>query len=113
MTFDDYQKAIIKFDTFPQSENLRDPGYLEKILGLTGEAGEVAEKFKKAIRDKAGKITTEDKKEIAKELGDCLWYLATLARYLNLSFSEVAQMNIDKLQSRLERNQLRGSGDNR
>ena len=113
MTFDDYQQTIIKFDTFAQSKNLRDPAFLEKILGLTGEAGEVSEKFKKAIRDKAGEISPEDKKEIAKALGDTLWYLATIARYLDIPFSDIASGNIEKLESRKSRGKLRGSGDNR
>ena len=113
MDFDDYQKAIIKFDHFEATSSPLAPGFYEKILGLTGESGEAADKFKKIIRDQNGQITPENKDEIKKELGDILWYLASIARYLDIPLSDVAQTNIDKLESRLKRNKLHGSGDNR
>ena len=83
------------------------------MLGLVGEAGETADKVKKVLRDKDGVVSEEDKKEIAKELGDVIWYVASIARYLDVPFSEVAKMNIEKLSSRKERNKLHGAGDNR
>lgn len=113
MDFDDYQKAIIKFDHFEATSSPLAPGFYEKILGLTGESGETADKFKKIIRDQNGQITPENKDEIKKELGDILWYLASIARYLDIPLSDLAQTNIDKLESRLKRNKLHGSGDNR
>lgn len=114
MNFNEYQQTIIKFDTFKeQSNNLNDPSFIAKILGLSGESGEVAEKFKKILRDKNGKISDEDKLEIIKELGDVLWYVATISRYLNVSLETVANTNLEKLTSRKNRNELHGSGDNR
>ena len=86
-------------------------------LGLTGEAGEVAEKIKKLIRDGAGKdveqLIQEKRFEIAKEIGDVLWYVSALCRELGVSMEEVACLNIDKLHSRKNRNKIQGSGDNR
>ena len=73
----------------------------------------MADKIKKIIRDRDGKLTPEDKKAIEKELGDTLWYLAAIARYLEIPFLEVAKANLDKLEDRLNRNQISGSGDNR
>lgn len=87
--------------------------FLEKILGLPGEAGEVADKFKKIIRDQAGEITAEDRDEIVKELGDVMWYVALTAEYLGVPLSEVGERNIAKLSSRRERGKIGGSGDNR
>ena len=83
------------------------------ILGLNGEAGEVAEKMKKILRDDNGKISQEKKMEIEKELGDVLWYLSQTATELDLDLGEVAQKNLDKLFSRQARNKLHGQGDNR
>lgn len=113
MRFDEYQEEIKKFDLFEQTDNVLEPAFMAKILGLPGEAGEVSEKFKKIVRDKGGKISNEDKDEIVKELGDVTWYVATIARYLGVSFSEVAEGNIDKLSDRMERGKLHGRGDNR
>jgi len=80
---------------------------------LVDEAGEVAGKIKKLYRDYDGVLTEEYKKEISKELGDVIWYLSQLCTKLGLSMEDVAQMNIDKLRSRLERNKITGDGDNR
>ena len=83
------------------------------ILGLSGEAGEVAEKFKKVYRDKGGVISATDRLEIQKELGDVLWYLAVLSDTLGLTLDEVASLNLEKLKARQQRGQLQGNGDNR
>src|SRR4029079_4789421 len=72
-------------------------------LGLVNEAGEFAGKVKKIFRDKDGGISDADRDAWKYELGDVLWYLAQLATELNLSLDEVAQANIQKLASRLER----------
>lgn len=82
-------------------------------LGLVSEAGELAGKVKKIFRDKDGVISDADREALKHELGDVLWYLAQLATELGMSLDEVAQANIDKLASRLERNQIRGEGDYR
>ena len=111
--FNSYQKKAAKYDRFEPTDDLTAPGMFEKVLGLAGEAGEVADKVKKIVRDKKGKITDEDRLEIAKELGDVMWYVAGISRYLNIPLSEVAQMNLDKLESRLQRGKIGGSGDNR
>lgn len=113
MTLDEYQSTAAETDQFKATDDLTDPGLVAKVFGLAGETGEVSEKFKKVIRDGGGKITPENKMEIAKELGDVLWYIASISRYMGFPLSEVAQMNLDKLQSRLERGKIGGSGDNR
>lgn len=113
MNLDKYQKRAAEFDLFENSVDLKAPGFLEKVLGLVGEAGEAADKIKKIIRDKGGYASDEDRQAIAKELGDVLWYLANVARYLDISLSEIAEGNIDKLSSRKKRNKLHGEGDDR
>lgn len=82
-------------------------------LGLCGEAGEVAENVKKALRDDSGNITHERRLRLRGELGDVLWYLAQLASELGLSLGQVADGNLKKLYSRLKRGKLAGSGDDR
>lgn len=113
MKLDKYQKQAAEFDLFETSVDLKSPGFLEKVLGLVGEAGEAADKIKKIIRDKGGYASEEDRAEITKELGDVLWYVANVARYLGVSLSDIAEGNIKKLSSRKNRNKLHGEGDNR
>lgn len=109
---DKYQEQIKKYDTFSKCD-LKEVGFVEKVLGLTGEAGETADKIKKILRDKDGVVTNEDRYAIAKELGDVLWYLASIARYLDLDLSDVAKGNISKLEDRYQRNKIHGAGDDR
>lgn len=109
MTFEEYQNKSRKTAIYP---NLGD-NYIYPTLGLVGEAGEVAEKIKKVLRDKNGKVDKVTKLEIAKELGDVLWYLAQLSSELGLSLNSIASQNIKKLFSRKQRGKLKGSGDNR
>lgn len=113
MDFNEYQEKAKKYDFFEPENSLTSPGFIEKILGLTGEAGETADKIKKIIRDKGGIASKDDKSAIMKELGDTLWYLATLARYLGIPLSDVAETNIEKLESRVQRGTMHGEGDNR
>lgn len=113
MKFDKYQEQAAEFDLFETSVDLKSPGFLEKVLGIAGEAGEVTDKVKKIIRDKGGYASEEDRMEIAKELGDVLWYVANVARYLDVSLSDIAEGNVAKLSSRKKRNKLHGEGDNR
>jgi NTP pyrophosphatase (non-canonical NTP hydrolase) len=82
-------------------------------LGLAGEAGEVAEKVKKMIRDDEGVLGDERRAAIAKELGDVLWYAAQVATEAGLDLGEIAEANLAKLLSRQERGVLQGSGDDR
>lgn len=82
-------------------------------LGLAGEAGEVCEQIKKALRDDEGRITPQRRQALKKELGDVLWYLAALAFELDLDLSQIAQTNLDKLADRKKRGVLGGSGDER
>ena len=113
MKLTEYQRRVAEFDLFESSLDLSAPGFIEKILGLVGEAGETADKVKKIIRDKGGRASDEDREAIIKELGDVLWYVANVARYLNVSLSEVAEININKLSSRKKRGKLHGAGDER
>lgn len=113
MNFDEYQKTAGEYDLARATANLKDTGFIEKILGLVGEAGETAEKIKKILRDKDGKASKQDRVLITKELGDILWYVASIARYLNIPLSEVAKLNIEKIESRRQRDKLHGEGDER
>lgn len=91
--------------------------YQDKViyptLGLVGEAGEIANKVKKILRDSSGEIQEEVRQNLISELGDVLWYVAALATDLRTELSEVANKNIEKLNSRKNRGTIRGSGDNR
>ena len=109
MDFRDYQKLSRKTAIYPQ----KGKNFIYPTLGLAGEAGEVAEKIKKVLRDNQGIIDQPRKEEIAKELGDVLWYLAQIATELDLSLEEVAKGNLKKLSSRQKRKRLSGSGDDR
>lgn len=113
MGFDEYQKKASKYDLAEASTDLKAVGFIEKVLGLVGEAGETADKIKKILRDKDGVVSEEDRELIIKELGDTLWYIASISRYLGVSLSEVAKGNIEKLESRYQRNVLHGEGDKR
>ena len=113
MDFKEYQEKSRVTAKYPEAGDT----FQYPILGLVGEAGEIADKLKKHIRDdginKPSELSDEQKHEIGKELGDVLWYISQLTTELGLSLDEVAQMNIDKLYSRMERDKLGGSGDNR
>ncbi len=114
MDFNTYQKHAISTDLMggvPQPVDSR--AFMAQLLGLLGETGEVAEKFKKILRDKNGEMSPEDEKEMSKELGDILWYVSVVCSYLGISLQDVAEANIEKLQSRQKRGMLSGSGDNR
>ena len=109
MNFQTYQKKARLTAQYPNlgSNNIY------PTLGLVGEAGEVAEKVKKVIRDKKGIFDEESKKGIKKELGDVLWYLSNLCDEFNFSFEEVAIQNLEKLSLRMSKGKISGSGDDR
>lgn len=110
MTLDEYQKAAQKTALYPP---LGGQGWVYPALGLASEAGEVANKLKKVVRDHDGVITEETKQLVKGELGDALWYVSQLARELGFSLEEVARDNIDKLADRNKRGVIKGAGDNR
>lgn len=110
MKFDDYQNQAIKTSL---NKNRDFAALMYRTLGLVGEAGEVAEKVKKILRDKNGEVSEADKQEIIKEMGDVLWYLQALADYLEIPLSQVAKVNLEKIHSRKARGVTKGSGDNR
>lgn len=138
MNFDEYQKLAAEVAIYPsildiiamelksqRRDDLSDQldrvlGYTDigkniyyTTLGLVGEAGEVAEKVKKIMRDNDGVISDQIKENLLKELGDVLWYVAATCDELGISMDAVAQTNITKLFSRRDRGKLQGSGDNR
>lgn len=99
----EYQIKAVSFAIYPATHKVLYP-----TLGLCGEAGEIAEKVKKQVRD-----NNFNRHEVAKELGDVLWYLANLANDIGYNLDEISNINIEKLTSRKERNKIQGSGDNR
>ena len=107
MNFNDYQDQANDLAIYPHESRLVYPA-----LGLTGEAGEVADKIKKIIRDKRT-LDVQERIEIAKEVGDVLWYVAAMARDLGVDMDTMARMNLDKLRDRAKRGVVGGSGDNR
>lgn len=106
MGLNDYQQEALTTAVYPNP-------IIYPTLGLTGEAGEVAEKVKKVLRDNDSEFTEEKKREIVKEIGDVLWNCATLSNDLGYTLEEVARLNIEKLASRKQRGMLHGNGDNR
>jgi len=106
MDMNEYQALARSTAIYPEED-----GLVYTVLGLNGEAGEIAEKIKKSIRD--GKTLEEIKPALIDEIGDVMWYLANLAHEVGVSLNEVAIRNINKLHSRSERNVLQGDGDNR
>ena len=107
--FDLYQDSAEATAIYPdKGDNIYYPA-----LGLAGEAGEVCEKIKKIMRDQKGFITQENEDELVRELGDVLWYVANIASEINRNLSEIAEVNLQKLEDRKKRGKLQGSGDNR
>lgn len=107
MNMNEYQDLAVETAIYDDEFSVIYP-----TLGLVGEAGEVAEKIKKGLRD-----GVEDEeawiKAMSRELGDVLWYLAAISRDLGLTLEEVADENLAKLADRAERSTLQGSGDDR
>ena len=108
MELSEYQRLSRRTAQYPREAWLSYPA-----LGLAGEAGEVAEHAKKAIRDDGGAVSEERRAAMARELGDVLWYTAQLASELGLELEQIAEENLEKLYSRQRRGVLSGSGDER
>lgn len=111
MLLNEYQAKAVGTAIYPGQGTFS--GLIYTTLKLNGEAGEVAEKVGKIIRDDGGKISNDKKDALILELGDVLWYIANTAKELNVTLDYVASKNLDKLFNRKERNKLSGSGDNR
>lgn len=117
-TFKEYSENAAMTAKYPNSQCVGGLSYV--LLGLTGEVGEVANKAKKLIRDSALKesdpliFAEVDKiRALKDEAADCLWYLDRLAHELGTTLQELADMNIKKLHSRLDRGAIGGAGDQR
>jgi NTP pyrophosphatase (non-canonical NTP hydrolase) len=113
MTFDEYQQQAL-------STALTDPKYKDSLMeqtiwamGISGEAGEVIEKWKKIVAYNSGNITDQNREDLKKELGDVIWYLSVFADSLGLKLSEVIELNVSKLKDRQKREVIKGAGDNR
>ena len=109
MDFKTYQKKARETAQYPDLGS----NYIYPILGLVGEAGEVAEKVKKVIRDKNGIFDDDAKIGISKELGDVLWYISNLCTELNFNLDDIALQNLEKLKLRAAKGRISGSGDDR
>ena len=105
---DMYQQVAKTTAIYPREQAIIYP-----TLGLTGEAGEVANKVKKIIRDGSNKNDDRMVSEIKSEIGDCLWYIAVLADDIGIKLSDIANINLEKLHKRKEKGTIHGSGDNR
>lgn len=108
-TFAQYDAFVRGMKAYPEKYAIIYPA-----LGLCGEAGEIAEKIKKWLRgDKGEQLAEEQRGDLLKELGDPLWYIASLAADLGYTLQDVVDANEQKLTSRKERGVLKGSGDDR
>jgi len=105
---DMYQKVAKTTAIYPREQAIIYP-----TLGLTGEAGEVANKVKKIIRDGSDKNDERLVQDISAEIGDCLWYIAVLASDIGVKLSDIASNNLEKLANRKKNNTIHGSGDTR
>lgn len=109
MTLQDYQHEAAKTGIYDHGKAME---YL--ALGLASEAGEVAGKIKKIIRDKERVMTDQDKIDISLELGDVLWYVSEMARVVaQTELENVGQLNVQKLRLRQQTGTIGGSGDHR
>jgi NTP pyrophosphatase (non-canonical NTP hydrolase) len=109
MTLDEYQDLAIESAVYDPKFSIIYPA-----LKLAGEAGEVSEKVGKRLRDMDGDLTDPEWQDaVAKELGDVLWYVAAFARDIGWTLEEVAEHNLSKLASRMQRGVIGGSGDDR
>ena len=108
MNMQDYQTQASKTAIYNDADIIIYPA-----LGMLSEAGEVAGKIKKVLRDKNGNFDPVERQKIAEEVGDVLWYIAALCTDLDMGMETIAQRNLDKLNSRMARGVIAGSGDHR
>ena len=121
--FDDDMEYEFEMKTFNEYEEeamntaVYDGEVIYPTLGWVSEAGEVADKIKKMLRDEdvdlGFEMSEEQRKAVALEVSDCLWYITALASDLGYSLEDIANMNIEKLRDRMDRNAIHGSGDER
>lgn len=109
MDFNTYQQKARETAIYPNMGS----EFTYPALGLVGEAGEIANKLKKVIRDNDGVLTDKVRESVGDEIGDCLWYIAQLATEMGYDLDTLAKSNVNKLASRKERGVLSGAGDNR
>lgn len=109
MNLNDYQQKALLTASGREKHN----EFFHLVLGLVGESGEIAEKVKKIVRDHNSNLDKLDIDDLKKELGDVLWYVATLADFFDFKLEDIAVANIEKLASRQKRGKLSGTGDNR
>lgn len=112
-SFDEYQDKTAHTALYPGAGTGNVEALAYTALGLAGEAGEIANKVKKVLRDDSGVLSKDKATEISKELGDVLWYLARVADEIGTRLGGVAEGNIAKLYDRKARGVIQGSGDNR
>ena len=108
MDFNTYQETAVETAIYPDTHRILYPA-----LGMAGEAGEVANKVKKIIRDGTDNLPEDWKDQLASEIGDVLWYCAALANDLNMPLALIAAQNRDKLLARKQKGMIGGSGDSR
>lgn len=113
MNVEEYQKWTRKTAKYPKGAVEFEASLPYLVMGLAGEAGEVANKYKKIIRDQSGIMEENDGGDLVAELGDVMWYLARIADELGYSISDIMKNNYEKLESRLSRGVIGGSGDHR
>lgn len=111
MTFDEYQKIALTTAHVSYDDPIMQNSVW--VMGVAGEAGELVEKWKKAIAYRDGKFDDDEFADFKKEFADVIWYIAVLADSLGLSLEEIMQQNVAKLADRKKRNVIKGAGDNR
>ena len=108
MDFNKYQETAVETAIYPDTHRILYPA-----LGMAGEAGEVANKVKKIIRDGTENLPEDWKDQLASEIGDVLWYCAALSNDIGIPLALIAAQNRDKLLARKQKGTLQGSGDTR
>tara|TARA_R110001606_G_scaffold259734_1_gene407467 strand:+ start:873 stop:1247 length:375 start_codon:yes stop_codon:yes gene_type:complete len=108
MDFNKYQQTAVETAIYPDTHRILYPA-----LGMAGEAGEVANKVKKIIRDGTENLPEDWKDQLASEIGDVLWYCAALSNDIGIPLALIAAQNRDKLLARKQKGTLQGSGDTR